>query len=262
MDDLVHYALRRLSFEIPVLVLYATGMVASIIYRKRIPGGWRYSLAATSILFVVTVGAPFLDWLRWDSTFQFVEKKSKASQMLLAIASMSLPFVRAVAIGLLLVAVFRRGENPALACSREETNRSDRTLCLTAVVPAFLVYLVSLFSPAVFVGGFEAGSGRPFSGFECLTMFPFDYPAWWANPVFFVGLGCLILRRAVPAGICGVIATLLTLSYLVPEKVGNETDEWALIAPVEFGYWIWVTAMGMLALSLVIPMARTSGQRN
>ena len=112
---------------------------------------------------------------------------------------------------------------------------------------SLLLYLISLCLPALGVGG----ASRVYRGFECLVELPLAlmYSAWWANPVFAMGIILAYVGKRVAGGICGVIALLFSLSYFLYVIQDFEYN----LEPVRIGYWFWVAAMSVLAASLFPP---------
>lgn len=114
---------------------------------------------------------------------------------------------------------------------------------------ALVLYGLALASPAVYIDRVAAGPiDRLYSGIECLCAFPivFYYAAWWANVVFGAGVLCLIAGYRRVAGICGLIALLLSLSYCV--QIYNDSGRGDAL---KVGYWLWVASSATIA-SLIV----------
>ena len=82
---------------------------------------------------------------------------------------------------------------------------------------------------------------REYRGWECLVQLPWvaNYTAWWANPVFLVGVTLLATGFGRGAGVAGVAASLIAATVLVlPSDIR--------LLP---GYGFWQCAMALLAIA-------------
>ena len=124
-----------------------------------------------------------------------------------------------------------------------------------------LVYFLSLFFPAVFIGGSIVPGGSHntwFSGHECLGIsLEIGFaphvalaPPLWANCCFFLGMWELAQERpARRAFWCGVGATLLSMGWIWL----SASDLWSWIVgrgpfPYGPGYFLWLSCMFGLML--------------
>jgi hypothetical protein len=98
-------------------------------------------------------------------------------------------------------------------------------------VAAALLYAVSFFLPAYHAGvGYEAFV----SAFVCVI----GMPMWFANPVFWSGLGLLYQGKYAAAGRTGLRAVVLALS-----------ECWLFSEGLRVGYFAWVGSMALLAVA-------------
>ena len=70
------------------------------------------------------------------------------------------------------------------------------------------------------------------------------WPAWWANPAFWVAVAFLTARRSRTALALAVAGLLLVLSPMPVATVFQVGELFRLMA----GYWIWSSAIAALAL--------------
>ena len=137
-----------------------------------------------------------------------------------------------------------------------------------------LVYFISLFFPALFLGGSPGpvGAGDKWMmGHECLGFFPdlgfLPYivliPPWWANPCFFVGMVCLVQERRRCAFWCGVVATLLSLGTMLIAM--RELSGWIAGRTKSFpygpGYFLWLSCMVGLTLVAHLEMRQQKREK-
>jgi hypothetical protein len=77
-----------------------------------------------------------------------------------------------------------------------------------------------------------------------VTAFLFGWPAWWANPAFWLAVGLLIARRTRSALALAVVALLLALSAIPLATVFEVSQLYRLM----IGYWTWLVATAGLVL--------------
>ena len=123
------------------------------------------------------------------------------------------------------------------------------------------MYFLSLFFPAVFIGGMAVPGGPLntwYMGHECLGVsLEFGFashvalaPPWWSNCCFLVGLRELAQERPTRRAFwCGVGATVLALGWICL----SASDLWSWIDgrgpfPYGPGYFLWLSCMVGLML--------------
>jgi hypothetical protein len=93
-------------------------------------------------------------------------------------------------------------------------------------------------------------SGDPIYGFQCLISLMYMFPAWWANPTYFIAL-ILYARRCHRAATgFAAIAAVLALSFEVLELFQNP-GAITQIAGQEVGCYVWIASMQLLACNLL-----------
>lgn len=107
------------------------------------------------------------------------------------------------------------------------------------------LYVVACFLPAmppIF------GTNKIY-GWNCLLMFVYFIPAWWANPVYFLALILTWRRCQRAAAICACLAVVLAVSIQV---MGFPNPGWTDgITDSEPGCYVWIISMQLLALNLL-----------
>jgi hypothetical protein len=249
MDTALVRALKQLSWETPILVAYVAGIVVAFANRRRHPVPCLLTASAFAILLATAIGLAFLNPYFIPGRLEHKEEMSSWSSWVLPTAGMAGGFLNAAAYGLLLLAIFRAHSGRSEPGSPvDQPPRPPWTVRLAFGLPALGLYLVALASPAVSVGVSSIGADRvDYRGLGCLIEIPLAliYPAWWANLSFAAGIVCLLRGRLVTSGVFGVIALLLSLSYCL--DVLNDFE-------VRIGYWLWVSSMGILAVSVAFPL--------
>lgn len=252
MDDspLVR-GLMQLTWDVPVLVFYSVGIVASLVYWRRYPRPCLLALLGCGLLLIATVASPFA-----AGYFVHVQREQLRLDYLsgwqLPTIAMVGNLVRGGGVGLLVLSVFtarsaRQGQD-----ARDGAHgHIPGGLQLGLASVSALLYVVSLYLPAVAVGAPDRDLTLVLRGFECLIHIPpaLQYPAWWANPVFAFGVVLLLRGYTIIGGICGLISLLFSLSYFLYLRDFGYNNEPALV-----GYWFWVAAMLVLAGSLFLPL--------
>jgi len=111
----------------------------------------------------------------------------------------------------------------------ELRRRPDTAVALTWMIGA--LYAVSFFLPAT-------RTMPGYAAFVCSLLFAIGIPMWGANPVFWYGLYHLAQGSYRAASRAGTIAVVLALS-----------ECWMFAGELSYGYFVWVSSMGMLALT-------------
>jgi hypothetical protein len=126
--------------------------------------------------------------------------------------------------------------------------RSPLTWCL--LVLAVSLYTASFFLPAYREA--QPGSGRggpPYRIDPGYTAFVsaliFGWPAWWANPSFWLAVALLLARRKRTAVGFAVLALVLALSTIPLATVYRVRELYRLMA----GFWMWLAACATLVLT-------------
>lgn len=106
----------------------------------------------------------------------------------------------------------------------------------------WLAWIAALYVLALILPAFVANHDSTTYGFHCLILIPFVclYPAWWANPLFFVGCGYLAAGNRRWAWRLGLAALLLAVSFgmmvgLKDIRIGYAVWMWAMVALVAAG---------------------------
>ncbi len=248
VDNLPIDSLRQLSWEIPVLVVSILGVIVPLAYRRQYPGSWMLILSAFAILLATSVGGAFLRFYLLRARMDAGRQHLMADWLLPSTAMLE-SLLRTLAFGLLLFAFFRPRPSWTAPSLQNSPVQPVFVVRLGLALIAVVLYLVALASPAV-DGSLPAIDGyRVYRGWECLVELPLAlmFPAWWANPLFVVGLACMLFRRVAIGGILGVIALLLSLSFCL-----DVLKEFERNRPVRVGYWLWVASMAVLAGSLAL----------
>jgi hypothetical protein len=248
------HGLRHLAWEVPILVLAGTGLVASMAYRRRFPRPSVLTCVATGLFLLTSVCSTFVTaFLVQPSVAQHVE--SGMGNWLVVVIGMLGYLLRGLAIGLLVMAAFTGRLQAEPSIPKEDSKvHPKRLLRFVVVSGALVVYLISLCLPAVYVSAPAIDGYGVYRGAECLIELPIAlmYPAWWANPVFGVGLILVLFGYSIAGGICGLVSLLFSLSYCLHVVQDFEFNN----EPLRIGYWFWVGAMFALALALLLPLIR------
>lgn len=132
MNNIIVPSLTQLLAQSPVLLVYLSGLILSLVFWRRCPTPCLFVLVATVLLLLVTVTQPFMTQYFIQARSEMGWTHEKLGWMFSAVALTS-SCLRAVALGLLLAAVFvqRRvpqslGPNKAVVDNRlPAPNRSD-----------------------------------------------------------------------------------------------------------------------------------------
>jgi hypothetical protein len=130
----------------------------------------------------------------------------------------------------------------------DEVSATNEERCTPAEVVRPLLGIVSL---AAFLTSLCLPAFEEFNGFGCVLMpllapsLLVEMPWWWANVLFAWGFWCLANKKAVAAGCFGFAAAGLALSCWFKFK-----------GELRAGYWVWLSAMGVLALAPLVVRKR------
>jgi hypothetical protein len=253
-------ALKQLAWDLPSLVLYGTGLVASLVYLRRFPRPCLLTFLGTGILLTSsiasTIAAAYLVQVGFEQG-----RNHGVTGWLLPTIAMAGSLLRGAAIGLLVMAVFStRSELQASITDEKADAHRQRVLRFGLASTSLVIYLISLCLPAVYVIAPAIDAYRVYRGGECLIELPLAlmYPAWWANPAFAIGITLVFMGYTVPGGICGLVSLLFSLSYCLDVLRDFEYNN----EPVRIGYWFWVGAMLALAISMFLPLVGRRARRS
>ncbi len=121
------------------------------------------------------------------------------------------------------------------------------TWCL--LVLAVSLYTASFFLPAYREEQSGSGTGPPLYRIDpgylvFVSALIFGWPAWWANPAFWLAVALLVARRTRAAMGLAVAALVLALSAIPLATVFRISELYRLMA----GYWTWSAASATLVL--------------
>src|SRR5262249_19627407 len=131
--------------------------------------------------------------------------ESGVGNWLVVVVGMLGYLLRGLAIGLLVMAAFTARLQAEPSIPKEDFNvHPERVFRFVVVSGALVVYLISLWLPAVYVSAPAIDGYGVYRGAACLIQLPIAlmYPAWWANPVFGVGLILVLFGYSFAGGIC------------------------------------------------------------
>jgi hypothetical protein len=121
------------------------------------------------------------------------------------------------------------------------------TWCL--LILTVRLYVASFFLPAYREP--ESGSGTGPQRYRIdpghvafVSALIFGWPAWWANPAYWLAVALLVARRRRAALPLAIIALLLAISAIPLATVFRISELYRLMA----GYWTWSAAIGALVL--------------
>jgi len=115
-----------------------------------------------------------------------------------------------------------------------------------------LLFLLALPLPAIFKHGppwkATESCGWDVPGYSMLLSFPYVllHLAWWANPVWLLGVLTLFRRKCVWAWWCGLVATDFALLVMV---IGPFPPDSFDFKDLYSGYYVWLGSMGCLWLT-------------
>src|ERR1700722_612419 len=152
-------ALMQLTAEVPALVLYAAGIVAALMNRRRFPRPSSLTLNGCSILLATSIVPPIVSF--FSNPFSFDDKPTdQGLESFLIIVSTLASLLRGLGLGMLVWAVFAARSPNASAYSGSKSLAAPRGLRLCAASACSLVYIASLCWPAVYESGGQLGPGR------------------------------------------------------------------------------------------------------
>jgi hypothetical protein len=132
------------------------------------------------------------------------------------------------------------------------------TWCLLVLTVS--LYVASFFLPAYREPESGSGTGPPLYRIDpgylaFVSALIFGWPAWWANPAFWIAVTLLVARRTQAAVLLAVVALVLALSAIPLATVFQVSQFYRLMA----GYWTWLAAIATLLLDCL--KDRSDGRR-
>lgn len=141
-----------------------------------------------------------------------------------------------------------------------------RSIRFHAILWSLVAYGLSLVLPALREPRGAQGADNDIYGIQCLILVPFVmlYPAWYANWLFFIGLGIFVRKRYVAAFWCGLISILLALTTV--GLFSAQLQRWLdrrdkAVFPLGPGYFSWLLSMVILTVGARWQMPRSAAQR-
>lgn len=126
------------------------------------------------------------------------------------------------------------------------------------IIISLLIYILSLFCNAFKV--IQTKEIRDYSSFELLLVGGISFLGggilecfiWSANIWFFLAISCLFFRRFIASIIIGIIALLISGSFMFWKTVlVSESGREANIYSLETGYFLWLTSILLLIFSSI-----------
>jgi hypothetical protein len=89
-------------------------------------------------------------------------------------------------------------------------------------------------------------------GWVCL-LFGFEYLAWFANPLFVLGVVLLLLKRFSLALAVSVLSVILaTTTFFIREAEYNEAGYTASVIGYGAGFYLWLSSISVLFLTSLV----------
>jgi len=147
--------------------------------------------------------------------------------------------------------------------------RGGRGAEIGVVAACLVLFLIACVAPALEFRDTNTPSPNVMQGFQILLMgwlgVFVGQLAWFANPLFAIGLLLLSLRRRTASLICGAVAVLVagdTLVLFSQQLPANEGDVGKLILQhLKAGFYLWAAALVLLPLGAFILRQRTEPPR-
>jgi hypothetical protein len=109
---------------------------------------------------------------------------------------------------------------------------------------SFILYIAACILPAMP----PIFGNSPVSGWDCLASLMYTFPAWWANPLYFVAIILCLCRCHRVAAAFAVVAALLASSFQFMNF--PNPGWWRGLNEQESGCICWIMSTQMLAWNL------------